>query len=532
MLTFQPMGDSQKADFIFGLLDGEAKREVLTLDRTERNTPAKIFGILSALLKQKDAMGFEQGDLMLRDQFVMGLKDGPIRQELRRQVRKRPALTFDEVKTEALAIEEEQAEQWPPHDCLVVTLFSESVCRNLLGGEKLRGSKELPWLTLRAANGLNIPWVGYLVADFVVQGVRVPARGIVVAKDSCVGADKAILGMNVIADCWEELFNKCQVSSKQSKPLLGREWHSVFADCQRIRTVSSADPWKATARLASRTPVTIPAQSEMTLWAKIPLSSQHWQCEALVEPLGENGGVEVARALVTVGKGRIPVRLRNIHPYAVQLSRFQRLATVTAIDPDSIRDGKELSLVEVDPGVVEVRLVDAAPKPESTNVSPAVPVPGGDGLTEEEQGKLDELLNRWRHVFSTHEEDYGRTSAVKHTITTGDANPIRERYRFPTDTPNQALGDPDQLVGVVETAITPTIGGSLGWDVARWRSLQAEDPDLRKIKLHIERDGTPRAREIPESAAKEFLLAPNGGHNRHLATSLPALCITQARTPR
>ncbi|CAL9703600.1 unnamed protein product [Knipowitschia caucasica] len=235
--------------------------------------------------------------------------------------------------------------------------------------------------------------------------------------------------MNVIADCWEELFNKYQVSSKQSKPLLGREWHSVFADCQRISTVFSADPWKATARLASRTPVTIPAQSEMTLWAKIPLSSQHWQCEALVEPLGENGGVEVARALVTVGKGRIPVRLRNVHPYAVQLSRFQRLATVTAIDPDSIRDGKELSLVEVDPGVVEVRLVDAAPKPEVTNVSPAVPVPGGDGLTEEEQGKLDELLNRWRHVFSTHEEDYGRTSAVKHTITTGDANPIRERYR-------------------------------------------------------------------------------------------------------
>uniref|UniRef100_A0AAV2IZ80 Reverse transcriptase n=1 Tax=Knipowitschia caucasica TaxID=637954 RepID=A0AAV2IZ80_KNICA len=509
-------------------------------------------------LKQKDAMGFEQGDLMLRDQFVMGLKDGPIRQELRRQVRKRPALTFDEVKTEALAIEEEQAEQWPPHDCLVVTLFSESVCRNLLGGEKLRGSKELPWLTLRAANGLNIPWVGYLVADFVVQGVRVPARGIVVAKDSCVGADIAILGMNVIADCWEELFNKCQVSSKRSKPLLGREWHSVFADCQRIRTVSSADPWKATARLASRTPVTIPAQSEMTLWAKIPLSSQHWQCEALVEPLGENGGVEVARALVTVGKGRIPVRLRNIHPYAVQLSRFQRLATVTAIDPDSIRDGKELSLVEVDPGVVEVRLVDAAPKPEATNVSPAIPVPGGDGLTEEEQGKLDKLLNRWRHVFSTHEEDYGRTSAVKHTITTGDANPIRERYRSFTEHlqhlesvfrslgyyglklrpekcqlfQKQAPGDPDQLVGVVETAITPTIGGSLGWDVARWRSLQAEDPDLRKIQPHIERDGTPRARAIPESAAKEFLLAPNGGHNRHLATSLPALCITQARTPR
>ena len=50
----------------------------------------------------------------------MGLREGPIRQELRRLVRKTPRLSFDEVKMEALALEEEQEDDWPPPTCLAV----------------------------------------------------------------------------------------------------------------------------------------------------------------------------------------------------------------------------------------------------------------------------------------------------------------------------------------------------------------------------------------------------------------------------
>uniref|UniRef100_A0AAV2KRN3 Uncharacterized protein n=1 Tax=Knipowitschia caucasica TaxID=637954 RepID=A0AAV2KRN3_KNICA len=287
-------------------------------------------------------MGLGQGDLVLRDQFILGLKEGPVRQEFRRQVQKAPQLTFDEVKMEALALEDEQGQQWPAFECTAVskttpvsshgsqvTLFSESVCNELFRSKQVRNSDEIPWLTLRAANGLNLPWVGYMVADFEIHGVS--ARGIVVAKDECIGADKAILGMNVITDCWEELFTQYKASPKHSTPPLSREWNTVFIDCQRIRAASNAEPWQA--RLASRTPVTIPAQSEMTVWAKIPRPSSNQPGCALVEPLGEDGGVGVARALVTVRKARIPVRVRNVHPYALTLSRFQRLATVSGRRP-------------------------------------------------------------------------------------------------------------------------------------------------------------------------------------------------------
>lgn len=160
MLSFQPISDAQKADMIMSFLDGEAKREVLTLEKTCRDTPRKIFSVLSTLygdsthvsvlraqffncrqepnqslrsfslhlrelflrLKRKDETGLERGDVLLRDQFIMGLREGPIKQELRRQVRKQQALSFDEVKFEALALEGEQDDNWPAgHSCLAVS---------------------------------------------------------------------------------------------------------------------------------------------------------------------------------------------------------------------------------------------------------------------------------------------------------------------------------------------------------------------------------------------------------------------------
>ena len=49
MLSFQSLSDSQKADFVLSSLEGEAKREILALERASRNTPKRIFDVLVAL---------------------------------------------------------------------------------------------------------------------------------------------------------------------------------------------------------------------------------------------------------------------------------------------------------------------------------------------------------------------------------------------------------------------------------------------------------------------------------------------------
>lgn len=41
----------------------------------------------------------------------------------------------------------------------------------------------------------------------------------------------------------------------------------------------------------------------------------------------------------------------------------------------------------------------------------------------------DDLLHKWKHIFSTHKADYRCTDVVKHRIPTRNTEPIRERCR-------------------------------------------------------------------------------------------------------
>lgn len=87
-----------------------------------------------------------------------------------------------------------------------VTLFSESFFQKWLSGEQKRNPQDLRWLTLKAVNGLCIPYTGYAVLDFSVGGVTVPGKGVIIVKDECLNAERGILGMNVISHFWKELF--------------------------------------------------------------------------------------------------------------------------------------------------------------------------------------------------------------------------------------------------------------------------------------------------------------------------------------
>ena len=171
--------------------------------------------------------------------------------------------------------------------------------------------------------------------------------------------------------------------------------------------------------------MTVPAQSEALLWARVSAPSYLENPCALVEPFGGDVGVEVSRALVTLRGGRIPVRVRNVNPYPVSLYRMQKLATVSVVDALSVREGADVSLMEVTPGVVEVGVVQVGQERDPLTV----PLPKNDHLSEEEGHQFQQFLAKWQHVFSAHDEDYGRTDIAKHHIPTGDAAPIRERFR-------------------------------------------------------------------------------------------------------
>ncbi len=76
------------------------------------------------------------------------------------------------------------------------------------GQERLRSCS---WLQLRAANGLSIPYIGYMELDIDLCGRIVPRCGVLVVRDPPGGIRcrvPGVLGMNVLGRRYQELFGQ------------------------------------------------------------------------------------------------------------------------------------------------------------------------------------------------------------------------------------------------------------------------------------------------------------------------------------
>lgn len=212
-----------------------------------------------------------------------------------------------------------------------VTLFSESFFRKWLAKEQKRDPQDLGWLTLKAANGLQIPYTGYAILDFSVGGVTVPGKGVIIVTDECLNAERGILGMNVISHFWQELFQGVHpgltaFGAAMSQEAKG-EWEQAFAVCRKV-SLADASPHEqvGVACLTRQDPVYVPANSEMILWTQLHGHENTSDFCALVE--GPDRDWQVARSLVQVVKGRFPIRVRNVNPYPVLIPQRRPLANV------------------------------------------------------------------------------------------------------------------------------------------------------------------------------------------------------------
>lgn len=312
-----------------------------------------------------------------------------------------------------------------------VSLFSHTFFRKHFGNNTLRGVEEVPWLTLRAANGLTIPYLGYTVLDFEVGGIRLPDKGVVIVQDSCLGAECGILGMNVISDCWAQVFGGSHPGETAFRSTTtqkaGAAWAKAFAVCQKTLGPGPMAHVEGVAKLERQPPVVLPPETEMVVWTRVPQGTGQTDCWVMVEDLDDwSREWRVARTLTWMRKGRVALRLCNPNPFPVQLPQGTPLAAVAQVEAEDVRSQTELVFTHPEPAVVEVavRSVSSGPKEDH----PALNLQG-DGLAPEEQARLESLLKKWSSVFAAHEDDFGRTSMVQHQIPTGDAPPIRERHR-------------------------------------------------------------------------------------------------------
>uniref|UniRef100_A0A9J7ZJ87 Gypsy retrotransposon integrase-like protein 1 n=1 Tax=Cyprinus carpio carpio TaxID=630221 RepID=A0A9J7ZJ87_CYPCA len=215
--------------------------------------------------------------------------------------------------------------------------------------------------------------------------------------------------------------------------LAGQVWEQAFSVCQRVTAEGQAIPFQGVARLPRQPPVFIPPESEMVVWAQLQEGAPKVVHNALIEPLEDQDGEwYVARSLVVVSGGKLPMRLCNPNPYPVEVPLRRPLAKVTQTDTCDVHMGRELVVQSDSSGAVEVaiRAVTNPTNPsEPSTLTDSIFAIEGDGLNTDQHQRILQLLKKWNSVFALHDDDFGRTNVVRHQIPTGAAPPCRDRYR-------------------------------------------------------------------------------------------------------
>lgn len=75
--------------------------------------------------------------------------------------------------------------------------------------------RDCRWLGLKAANGLDIPYSGYIEVDVDILGQRILGRGVLVVMDPVnvtlqnrKAVTPGLLGMNILSECYRVLFEQ------------------------------------------------------------------------------------------------------------------------------------------------------------------------------------------------------------------------------------------------------------------------------------------------------------------------------------
>ena len=315
-------------------------------------------------------------------------------------------------------------------ECLVdtgsmVTLVSETFYNQNLKSKCGRVRSCGKMLALRGANGLEIPYLGYLELDVVVGGVTVPKCGVLVLKDTAATVVRrrkvpGILGTNVLAKIpkWAELMAPDGRASTSSQ--------GTCTPCKRrlVKVAGSSAVW-------------VPPYSAMD----VAVNGALREAMAMVEPLSIplQGNLQVASTLVDTSKPGRCVQVVNPTGRGVWLKPKTCLGTIQ--DVEEVVGGEQLEFVLGSNEVVVSCSVDADYEESSSQIPSStakyqtteeytcgITLEDFQG-TEKEKAHALQIFKKYADVFAQEGEELGCTPTVRHRIHTEDDVPVNQRYR-------------------------------------------------------------------------------------------------------
>ena len=125
----------------------------------------------------------------------------------------------------------------------------------------------------------------------------------------------------------------------------------------------------------------------------------------------------MARALVVPTDGRIPIRLLNSRNELIKLAKGRTIAVMESL-PDELLPETICAVGDKSEVTDEKKKQLWQMVLETENM-----------LTDEERQQMYHVLVEYVDLFAERPNDFGRTSKIKHTINTGDAQPLRQQAR-------------------------------------------------------------------------------------------------------
>uniref|UniRef100_A0A3B1IG97 Gypsy retrotransposon integrase-like protein 1 n=1 Tax=Astyanax mexicanus TaxID=7994 RepID=A0A3B1IG97_ASTMX len=296
--------------------------------------------------------------------------------------------------------------------------------------------KDCKWLGLKAANGLDIPYTGYIELSVVVLGQHIPERGVLIVKDpehvvlrDRKSATPGILGMNVLEACYQVLFEQhgSELFQSPSVQSANPAFRRALKQIEKIEAFFNAtSPF--TVKVQGRKPICVHAGTLSLVPVTCP---QLDSVEFLLEPLDFNyghlpEGLLLSPAFVSAKKGLLYAPIVNVSGADVWLPPRHAIGTV---QPGTVTSLPTSSSVSISPSWEECLAFVSVQETASGPKSPHGLLSDIEGLSEEQMAAVSLLFDQYQDIFAQTEGDLGCTTLLTHEIPLLDEVPVRQPYR-------------------------------------------------------------------------------------------------------
>ncbi|XP_059149091.1 uncharacterized protein LOC131936195 [Physella acuta] len=256
-------------------------------------------------------------------------------------------------------------------------------------------------LSLRAANGLAIPYNGYFITDLEVNKEKLCDKGFLVIRDPVGGsAPPCLLGMNILQD---------------------------LTTLAHLVKPPGATPkvWREGKALSPRERTLVPAKSISTIRATG--GDPRMVDDMLVQPLEQpfHPDLLVVPGLTSCRDGFFSVQVANLSEEPVYISSRTCLATIHPFElvPPNLQFRVNSLAAEV---VIDSSL--------SSETHTSMPEPSfssmmAENLDPPQRAALEKLLQEFTDVFAWTDDQLGFTDTIKHSIPLTSDIPVALPYR-------------------------------------------------------------------------------------------------------